>query len=434
MSEHKINIESPADSLNGHSIFGPSSSYIYLNCPGGFIPHLYGRDNAGEDAAYGTVAHSVAETWLRSGKKPVHLVGMSEIVEEENESFEIVIDDEMLDYLEEYVSWVEYEPGEHYVETHIDISDITPIPNQGGTADHAVCQPGKLKLTDLKMGRGFQVFAFENTQVLLYAYGFFREWDWYYGFKEITIQIAQPRLGHFDSWTVSREYLIEFAQGAKVKMAEAWKPGGKRVPGEKQCKFCRVKSSCASAAALSVGMMTGRISAGRTPTEPEIKKLRKQLAEGEFEMKIDDIATMTTEEMCALLKYQAMSESFWKSLRHEVEIRAKEGEPTPGFKLARGNSRRFFPDPEHAADILEIYGVPKKRIYITKIASPNQALEALREKRVSKSEAEFLINSMAIKPLGKTVLVHDFDKREALGDPDAGVFEAESDADSNQSE
>ena len=134
---------------------------MWLHCAGSLIANMMEEDSTSPEAAEGTAAHFVAETWLRSGRKPKELIGTVQVVEERGLRFEIPVTQVMMDYVQEYVDWCMFEPGEHYTETRVFFSELTPLPNQSGTADHAACQPGKLVITDLKYGKGIQVFAEE---------------------------------------------------------------------------------------------------------------------------------------------------------------------------------------------------------------------------------------------------------------------------------
>ena len=99
MSEHKIidlSALARAKANGAHSIFGASGSPLYLNCPGGLIPNILALDQAGPDAAYGTVAHFVTEQWLLSGREPVHLIGTKQVVGDDIDTCHLVeIDDEI---------------------------------------------------------------------------------------------------------------------------------------------------------------------------------------------------------------------------------------------------------------------------------------------------------------------------------------------------
>ena len=123
---------------SGHSIFGPSSSAMWLYCSGSLIANLTEPDSSSFEAAEGTVAHGVGEEWLKTGKRPLHLVGTSVIVNErDGKTYVIPITHTMLDFVQEYVDWCDMLEGQHYVETKAFFSEYMPIPDQGGTADHA---------------------------------------------------------------------------------------------------------------------------------------------------------------------------------------------------------------------------------------------------------------------------------------------------------
>jgi hypothetical protein len=105
VSEHKpITLEDVAKlAAAGHSVFSPSSSKMWLTCSGSLIPNVLSHDSAGEEAAEGTVAHSVAERWLTSGERPEHLIGTVETVD----GWDIEITEEMMAYVGDYVDYVE---------------------------------------------------------------------------------------------------------------------------------------------------------------------------------------------------------------------------------------------------------------------------------------------------------------------------------------
>lgn len=259
MTEHALNLSTLAESLKdgAHSIFSASGSGLWLNCAGGLLPGLLAPDDSGVDAAEGTVAHSCGEQWLRTGKRPNELLGTIQRVEKENTHFDIEITLEMLNYVEMYVDWCEWLPGKHFVETRVYYSEITPIPKQGGTADHVVCSWQKMTITDLKYGKGHFVEVKGNTQALLYALGFFYEYDFIYDFQTIEMRICQPRMQNFDTWTVTRAELLAFADDAKVKAHRAWALDAPRTPGDKQCQFCRVRATCAPHLARQVDITQG---------------------------------------------------------------------------------------------------------------------------------------------------------------------------------
>src|SRR5690606_689198 len=216
----QIDIAEIETRLNGHSLFAPSYSATWMNCPGALLAGLDAPDTAGEDAAWGTVAARVAGQWQRHGK-PRHLLGTTQTVRAGGTDYAITIDDEMMTAVGDCMSWIEGISGQRYVETRVDFSDLTPLPKQGGTCDLAICQwdDRRLVIRDWKFGKGVRVDCRDNTQIRLYAYGFFRQHDWLGDFREIDIGIGQPRLDHFDSIVITRDDLLAFAENVRTAAA-----------------------------------------------------------------------------------------------------------------------------------------------------------------------------------------------------------------------
>ncbi|EMQ4336972.1 DUF2800 domain-containing protein, partial [Salmonella enterica subsp. enterica serovar Newport] len=134
-----------------------------------------------------TVAHGIAEQWLRTDVRPTHLIGTVETITEGDVSHDIPITRSMIDYVQEYVDWCRFEEGEMFTEIRVWFTDLMPRANpdepdeepeefvaQGGTADNIIIRDRTLIVTDLKYGTGVQVFAEGNPQALLYAYGAYR--------------------------------------------------------------------------------------------------------------------------------------------------------------------------------------------------------------------------------------------------------------------
>ena len=136
--------------------------------------------------------------------------------------YDIVVDEDMFAYGQECLDRYAHIPGERFVEVRVDISSLTPIPKQSGTADLIICSPGIIDVVDWKYGKGVKVFAEYNTQGLCYAWGAFERYDELFDFQAIRIHIGQPRLGHFDLWEIRRDQLHDFAIWARKQWALGW--------------------------------------------------------------------------------------------------------------------------------------------------------------------------------------------------------------------
>lgn len=407
-----------ADEFNktGHSVYSPSGSAMWLWCAGSLIPNMMENDSTSPEAAEGTVAHFVAETWLRSGRKPKELLGTTQLVSEGVSTYRIPVTNVMMDFVQDYVDWCQFEEGEHYVETKVFFSELTPLERQGGTADHVVCQPGRMIITDLKYGKGIQVEAEGNTQALLYALGFFLKFDAQYHFDEIVIRIAQPRLDHFPTWTVTRDYLLEFAEHVRARAAAAWQVNAPRRPSDKACQWCKVKASCVALAKLQLAIVEGRFNEiGREYTHDEMEEFADWVGRGKYRVRPAEVSKFTTEQLAKLRPYRRLVESWFRTMDEHLERRALDGEKVPRMKLVESRTNREFKDDTQAVDTLLLIGLEDDQIYSRKLASPAQAEELLRnELKIPKRRAEELLAGVVRKPPGKPTLVPDSDKRPPL--------------------
>lgn len=430
MTEHRIDLTQLAKIRDGsgHSIYGASGSGMFLNCTGSLIPNLLATDESGEDAAYGTVAHACGENWRKTGVRPDHLIGTEVFVMAGDWGYFVTIDEEMLAYVQQSVEWSALLPGKHLVEVRVDYSDITPIPNQGGTLDFAAMIPGHCEVQDEKYGKAETIYATRNTQLMLYAYGIFREWDWLYDFQTFNLRISQPRIDNFDEWTCTREELVEFAAWCKVRMAEAWTLNAPRTAGAKQCKYCRVSASCAANAKMNADLTEGVWhEVGVEATAETMEAFRDRLDDDiePFTLRARPIGDLTTEEMARLLPFRATAERWWKALQAELQKRRTDGFDVPGYKVVEARSRRKFINEDKAKAALVELGVEEDKLTKSKLVSPNQAEGLLIAAGHKRKELPLLLHGLVFKPAGKASLVPIADARPAIEDISASVFEDE---------
>jgi len=439
VSEHKlISLEDVAKmAAAGHSAFSPSGSKMWLTCSGSLIPNILAGDSAGKDAAEGIVAHSVAEKWLRTGKWPLHMLG--EVVNQDG--YDIEITEEMLAYVEDYVAWcqeLEEDAVEYLVETRVDLSDLMPIPNQGGTADFIAIIPlegargYRLVVRDLKYGKGVRVIAKENTQGMLYAYGALKIFKDSYDIEEIEIGICHPRLKDgTTTYTLTREELFAFAEYVKERAAAAWQFDAPRTPSDEGCQWCSVKGTCPAAYAHLAEVTSDAFD----DDEPFERDYNGEDMDDATETLEDDFGPepfrprnprqLTTPALAKILRYRKLMEQFFNEVEATLLERAISfEEDIPGWKIVEGRANRKWPDNEaHVYKRLKSLGLKDGAIYTLSMISPAQAEEKLKAKTgLKKEEAAKLVNALAVKPPGGKSLVRTSDKRPALAS-DADAFE-----------
>jgi hypothetical protein len=426
VSDHPIDLDHLARQLAGgaHSIFAPSGSYGWLHCAGYILANLGKPDDAGYDAAYGTVGHAVAERWLKTGERPDDLIGQVEIIANEiGDEFWVQIDEEMLRHVWEYVRRCQDEPGEHYIEQKVYFSQLTPIPKQGGTADFFAILGHRLKIRDLKLGQGVKVFAEKNPQEMLYALGVVYAWDWLYGFDdEIVIEVDQPRLDHFDSWTTTKAELFEFAEFVRERAAAAWTLNAPRRPSEAACRFCKAKKGCAAHIAW-LGNLRNAIAddtfedLDREYTQTEMVSATESFVSNP-NWKFPPANELSIEAKRKLLLWREMVEDFFRSVHKDLERQVIGRELTiEGFELYESVTRRVFKNVKAArVALIQPDRLTEDEFFKKNPITPRQAETKLRAKGFKPKEIAEIISPVVYKPPGKLTLAPVSKGREPASD------------------
>lgn len=447
MTEHKLPaIRGPLTALQiarkmagGHSVFSPSGAEMTTTCPESLVINALAEDDTNIDSATGTVAHWLAEKWLKTGKRPTSWIGRTKVVKD----FEIEIDDEMMEFVGDFVRRCKELAAvseESFTERHVDISDLTPIPDQGGTLDFGGMGWGWIKIIDLKYGKE-PVLAYYpednkiNKQLGIYAWGVFLEFDWLYNFQKITLGIHHPRLPNgYSEVTISRQELIEFADMIRERWAYVWANPKGRAASIKGCRWCAVRAKCP---ALYLFMADKTADVFRNhDDDPDI-------IEGEFEEVIDEDrlkganavildqfepspfpklpkpTELSTKAMEKLLRYRKLMENFFNAIQSELLDRAISDEETlTWWKLVMGRSlRKWVDDEEFIIKTLEEAGLKRRYMFKTAMLSPAEMERMLHTKAGMKLvEAKKLLADagLAVQPPGQKTLAQKSDRRKAL--------------------
>jgi len=242
-----------------------------------------------------------------------------------------------------------------------------------------------LHICDLKYGMGVRVDAEENPQGMLYALGAYLLTELVYDIDRVQIHIIQPRIDHISQWEISIPDLLRWAEWVKQRAEETLAADAPRVPGEKQCRFCKAKASCAA-----------------------LKKLTEDIIMSDF----DDLDnqpkadTLTDDQMRKVLDAKPLVEAWLSAVETLVKDRLTRGETFPGYKMVEGKSNRKWADDSLAAESL-IYLIGVDAAYTQKLISPAQAEKVLGKKRAGE------IAGLITKPIGAPTLAPESDKRRA---------------------
>lgn len=111
-----------------------------------------------------------------------------------------------------------------------------------------------MEIIDLKYGKGVEVNAENNTQMMLYALGAGAAYDYAFDIGVVRMTIYQPRIGNLSSWEIPADELTRWSREELTPLAMlAAKGKGARQSGE-WCRFCRAKGDCPRLAADSLSL------------------------------------------------------------------------------------------------------------------------------------------------------------------------------------
>lgn len=214
--------------MTAHASLSPSASERWLNCPGGLLPSLEIPRTTSEYAEEGTLAHSWLERLLNGED-------ITELAFDNMEMYEHVV-----------------EAGEFIITTLEGLIpasesrvDIFKVKNTAcfGTVDAYGLLGDTLHVFDFKYGKGVKVSAFENSQMMLYAWGILQKYP-RGTIKDIQVHIVQPRIQNYSMYVISTSELAEWINDyAKPTAVLAVTGRGAVVAGD-HCVFCPLKGRC----------------------------------------------------------------------------------------------------------------------------------------------------------------------------------------------
>ena len=360
--------------MGKHALLSASSAHRWLNCPPSaqFCADL--EDKGSEYAQEGTDAHSLCEHKLKLA------LGMKTTDPTENLSF---YNEEMEQCANDYAAYVMELVAEAketckdpvvLIEQRLDFSRY--VPEGFGTGDCVIIADGTLYIVDYKHGKGVEVSADANPQMMLYALGALELFDGIYDIDTVRMAIFQPRRDNVSVCVMAKDDLYRWAQDDLMPKAKlAYEGGGEFACGD-WCRFCKAKANCRKRAEYNL-----------------------ELARYDFEMP----ATLEDEEIAAILA-KADELSAWAADVKEYALQqALSGVEYDGWKVVEGRSNRKYTDEDAAADAVTAAGYDpyeKKVLGITAM-----------EKMLGKKKFAELLGGLVEKPQGKPVLVPLTDKR-----------------------
>lgn len=385
-----------------------------MRCVGAVAATPVGVDSSSEPAREGTAAHELGERALQyASGNPVRraefwideTISVKYKENGESKTQVFTIDQEMADFVQVYVDQVMREPGELCIEEVVDLSGVYGVPNQKGTADAIVLdhENDRLYVGDLKFGRGVIVFAKDNEQLYSYAAGALEQYDMMGDWKTITVAIHQPRLYHYDEFTLTRAELEEFIAHAKVQAAASNALVGAdlaaieaaKTAGNKQCQWCPIKGKCRTLAThIHEQVYADFVSLG------DECELPREAAE------LDDALLGRLMESADLI---ASTVSQWRA---EGLRRVQAGMHVPGWKLVQGKKgRRGWSDEDDAKKVMKGARIKDAEMYTKKLITAPAAEKVLSK---TKPKVWTKLKALITQADGKPSLAPESDGRPAL--------------------
>ena len=361
----------------GHAILSASSSERWLNCPpSARLCEAY-EDKGSYYTAEGTDAHTLCEFRLKQAlgmptEDPIeNLSWYNEEMEECAAGY--------ADYVVELLETAKLTCSDPVIMIEQRVNFSRWVPDGFGTADCIVIADGVMNICDYKHGKGVEVSAAANPQMMLYALGALEIFDGIYDIDTVRMTIFQPRKANVSVYEMEKADLLEWADTDLTQKAKlAYEGQGDFRCGE-WCRFCKAKAECRERAAANL-----------------------ELARYDFQTP----ALLDDEEIAVILgKVDALTA--WASDVKEYALqRAISGKEWTGWKLVEGRSNRKYTNDAVVAATVENAGFdPYERKVLGVTAM---------QKMLGKSRFEELLAPYIEKPQGKPTLVPESDKRPAM--------------------
>lgn len=360
--------------MGKHALLSASASYRWLNCTPSVRLSEGIPDKGSEYAQEGTDAHSLCEYRLKK------LLCMDAVDPSEHLDW---YNGEMEECAENYASYILelLEKAKEtcadpvvLVEQQVDFSRF--VENGFGTADCIIISDGAMNIVDYKHGKGVEVSAEGNPQMMLYALGALEIFDGIYDIDEVRMTIFQPRIGNISVSGMSKDALREWANGELTeKAALAYEGGGEFACGD-WCRFCKAKAVCRKRAEENLKMAQYDFAPADTLDETEIAAILDRA---------DELAAWVTD-----VKDYALSQ-------------ALQGVRYPGYKVVEGRSARKYTNEDAVAKVMSGAGYDP---YTHKVLGLTEMQKLLGKQKFNELLAAFIV-----KPQSKPVLVPDTDKR-----------------------
>lgn len=363
--------------MGAHARNSPSALYRTLNCPPSLVLGEQFQDEESQYAAEGSAGHALAEHLI---KKHLHLRTKRPVSD--------YYSDDLMEAVEDYVAFViekiedakrECKSPLFSVEQRVDISEYSP--DCFGTADMVIVTDKVAHVIDLKLGRGVEVSAEENPQLMAYGLGVLEMVEMLYDIEVVRLTIFQPRINNFSTWDITPEALKAWGEEIlKPRSAMALAGAGEFQAGS-WCRFCKARNQCRARAEEFLRLAKMEFRQPALLSDDEIAEV----------LKVSDELSKWAADVYAFAQDQAVI----------------HGKQWKGYKLVEGRSNRKYSSEKEVAQAAQAAGYTD--IYKKSLIGVTEM-----ERLMGKKEFARILGKLVYKPQGKVTLVPDTDKREAI--------------------
>lgn len=386
-------------SNRAHALLSASSAHRWLACPPSAVAGekaTGGERKTSFFAEEGTFAHELSELYFaqlfqglskRTFNARLKKMKESEYYNEELHDYVMTY----VEYVEERVNAAKARADTEPILMFEEVLDFSMyVPEAFGTGDVLIFNGGEAEIIDLKFGKGVQVDAVDNPQLMLYGLGALEYLSIFEDVETVTMTIHQPRLNNISSFHQDSKELRDWGQSIRPTAQLAFKGEGEFNPGE-HCRFCPIKATCRA----------------------RMEKVTKNTED------LNEPYLLSQEELTNLLHEVDELEKWAKDVKNYAHEKALEGVIFEGFKLVEGRSVRKYTNEADIIHTLHESGFDDAVIY----QDPKIKTITNLEKAIGKKTVAELIGEYIEKPQGKPTLVPESDKRPELNSADEDFTE-----------
>lgn len=360
-----------------HAVLSASSANRWLNCTPSALLNAIVPDKATSYAQEGSEAHLLCEFEIKKA--------LGVLMDDPRSTLQYY-DKEMQECADDYRDYVMAQLAKAKetcqdplicIEQKLDYSRWVP---QGfGTGDCLIVSDGTMHVIDFKYGVGVKVPAQMNPQMLCYGLGALDTFGDLYSIDTVILTIYQPRRAHIDTFTISKDALLKWAEEVLAPAAKLAAAGKGEFSVGDWCTFCKIKGSCRARA-----------------------KVNMSLKNCEWM----EAATLDPESVAQMLPEVDGLISWAEDFKKEALDMAIGGTPIPHYKLVEGRANRTYADSNEVATVVEKAGYDPYEKKIKTVTA--------MQKMLGKNEFNELLKDLIIKPQGKPTLVPESDPRPAM--------------------